>query len=106
MIEDPWLLLIAGLPLLVGQIWAIVDAIRSDRTVARKVLWCLAIVVFHVVALAVYVIVRPPPRPTVSRAAPGSERAAALVDLVERRVRGDLTDDDYRRLAGELVQSP
>ena len=102
--EIPWLLIVAVLPLAIGVVLAIVEvAVRPDLTVLRRVSWWLALVLVPPVALAVYAIVRPPrQRPGVAREAHGSERAAAMVALVEERVAGALTEQDYTERLTEI----
>lgn len=104
--EIPWLFILAVIPLAIGVVLAIVEvALRPDLTIPRRVFWWVALVLIPPVALAVYAIVRPPrQRPGVEREARGSDHAAAVVDLVEERVAGELTEQGYtERLA--LIRS-
>lgn len=104
--EIPWLFILAVIPLAIGVVLAIVEvALRPDLTLPGRVLWWVSLILIPPIALAVYAIVRPPrQRPGVAREARGSERAAAVVDLVEERVAGGLTEQGYtERLA--LIRS-
>ena len=98
--ETPWLFLLAVVPLAIGAVLAAIDvATRADLSWPRRLLWWIALLVAPPIALGLYAIVRPPRhRAVVASEALGTERAAAIVDLVERHSRGDIDDDAYVEL--------
>lgn len=102
---DDWLiLLILAVPLIVLWVWAVVDAIRRpDLSPLRRAAWAGVLLLVPIVALAVYVVVRPPRSRRLGVGDDsGAATAAALVDAAEANRRGELSDDDYRRTVAEL----
>lgn len=45
-----------GLIILILDIWAIIDILKSGKDTTSKILWILAVVIFPVVGLIVYVL--------------------------------------------------
>lgn len=45
-----------GLIILILDIWAIIDILKSGKDTTRKILWILAVVLFPVVGLIAYVL--------------------------------------------------
>jgi uncharacterized membrane protein len=91
--------LVAAVPLLVIWAWALWDDARSrhDLRLRSRVVWAVALIALPVIALAAYLIARPPrdhrQRPLDDE---NVEDAASVVDVAERHQRGELTDDEYR----------
>jgi uncharacterized membrane protein len=93
---EGWLLILAGLPLLGLQLWAIVDVVRRrDLWLPRQIGWLLVLAVIPIVALGVYVVVRPPRAVQISGGHADMARAEAIVLLAERRQRGEIRDDEF-----------
>ncbi|MDX2382051.1 MAG: hypothetical protein QNM02_20120 [Acidimicrobiia bacterium] len=93
---EVWLLLLAGLPLLGLQLWAIADAVRRrDLALAHQIGWLLALAVIPIIALGIYIVVRPPRAVQVSGGHADMARAEAIVLLAERRQRGEIPADEY-----------
>lgn len=94
---NEWLLLVVvTLPLAAVWIGCLIEIVRR-RDLLRwpRIAWFAALVVVPLVALAVYVVLRPS-RPVESlRRGSSIEWAEAVVALAERRARGDLSDADY-----------
>ena len=97
---NDWLwFLVAVVPLLVIRAWALWDDARSrhDLRLRSRVLWAVALIALPVIALAAYLVSRPPrdrrQRPLRNE---NAEDAASVVDVAERHQRGELTDDEYR----------
>ncbi|MDH3705381.1 MAG: PLDc N-terminal domain-containing protein [Acidimicrobiia bacterium] len=97
------LLLVAGVPLLLGWILALVEvAVRIDLSRRRRLLWVLGLLLLPVIGLALYVLVRPYSHDRLRRLAHdgGDMAAVAFVDAAERHARGELDDDAYRVAIG------
>lgn len=93
---DEWPLVLIGLPLVVLLIWAIVEvAGREDLSAVRRGGWIVALLVFPVILLGAYIVVRPPRAVQVSGGHADMARAEAIVLLAERRQRGELDDGEY-----------
>lgn len=94
--NDLWAIIVIALPLLAIWIAAVVEVVRRhDLSGPRKVGWVAVLILLPVVALAVYVVVRPPRSARVSGGPADHARAETLVALAERRQRGEIDDDDY-----------
>lgn len=94
---EVWLLVLAVLPLLGLQLWAIVDVVRRrDLGLPRQVGWLLVLAVVPIIALGLYIVVRPPRAVRVSGGHADMARAEAIVLLAERRQRGEIATDEYR----------
>ena len=102
--EIPWLFILAVIPLAIGVLMAAVEiASRDEMSWPRRISWWLALLIVPPIALALYVIVRPPRhRAAVAPEALGTERAVAVVDLVERHIGGTLTADEYSELVAAV----
>ena len=97
MSDNTWVPIVAVVPLAVGVLLSAYEIVRRpDLGLIRKVLWLVLLIMFPPIVLGLYVVARPPRhRAAVSAAAPGTDRAAAIVDLVERHVSGDVDDAEY-----------
>ena len=107
--SDDWLLLLlAGIPILVGLVLALVEVIRrTDLGPLRTAVWVGALIAIPVVALAVYAIVRPLGRRfSVSDDAQGPPDAERLVEVFELRQRGEIGDDELRRVLAVIAPDP
>ena len=98
--ETPWLFILAVIPLAVGAVLAAIDvAARADLSWPRRIFWWVALLVVPPIALGLYVFVRPARhRATVAPEVTGTERATAVVDLVERHSDGEIDDHVYSEL--------
>jgi hypothetical protein len=95
---DRWMLVLIALPLFAYLVYAIGETItRPSLTPGRRAAWCLFLLAVPVASLVVYVVVRPV-RSTrrIRRGPPATGRADSIVELVERRQRGESSDDHYR----------
>ena len=95
---DRWLLVLIALPLFAYMMYAIGETItRSSLTPGRRVAWCVFLLAVPVASLVVYVVVRPV-RSTrrIRHGPPATSRADAIVELAERRQRGESSDAQYR----------
>ena len=99
--SDWFLLLVVAVPLLVGEVLALVEVAvaRPDLSRLRRVMWFAFLLAVPYVSLAAYVVARPRRADAVVvRSAPERyRRAAQLVAAAERHARGELSDDDYDR---------
>ncbi len=94
--SDTWVLVLAGLPLLGLQLWAIADVVRRrDLGLPRQVGWLFALAFVPIVALGLYVVVRPPRTARHSGGHPDMARAETIVLLSERRQRDEISADEY-----------
>lgn len=98
--DPPVLFVIAVIPLLVGVLLAAVEvARRDDLGWPRRILWWLGLLFVPPIALALYAITRPPRhRAAIAVDVPATERATAVVDLVQQHVHGDVSDEEYRTM--------
>ena len=103
--ETLWLLL-AAIPLLVLWIRAVLEiARRSDLGRGRQAGWIVVLLV-PVVGLAVFFLLRPPPRPPVTTGTGAGTPAELLVVAAERRQRGQIDDAGYRMELADLDLAP
>lgn len=101
--SETQILIVWVLPLLVTLVYMIIEVIRRpDLPVLRKVVWVALMIVVPVVALAIYIVVRPP-RPVLPSGGGDVSRAEEFVLLAERRQRGEIDGDRFARDAGEIV---
>jgi len=97
------LLVVVVVPLIALWIRSIVEvARRQDYIATQKLTWVLILVLFPVVGLAAYVVVRTPPPVRLSGGRPDAHRAEQFVLLAERRQRGDLDDDGFHAAVAAL----
>lgn len=101
-----WIVLVVvTLPFVVVWAGATVEVVRRpDLRGVRVVAWVAALLLFPVVSVAAYVVVRRP-RPKVVEQPTGSPtRAERFVELAEQRQAGQLGDDAFRAAAAELLR--
>ncbi len=104
--SDLLVILVLAVPLFVLWAWGLWDVARSRHDLSgwRRVVWLVALLLLPVIALAAYLLTRPPPdrrqRPLVDE---NVEVAARIVSVAERHQRGELTDDQYRSEIRELT---
>ena len=100
------LLLIVGLPLLALWARAIFEVIRrDDLSAVQTVMWVIGLAFVPALGLAVYIVVRTPPKTRVRNATSKTNRAERLVLLAEQRQRGELADDEYPLALAGLEQT-
>ncbi len=88
--------LVVSVPALILVGFTIFDAVRRrDLTAWRKALWLALVVVVPVLGTFLYLLARPFPDP-ITQGIDGNARTAEFVDLLERRERGDLHEDELR----------
>ena len=102
--SDLAIAVLAGLPILVATVLAVVEVVRrADLTVTRRVAWLVVLVFVPVVGVAVYALVRPLRTPTATmHDDTGPSDAERLVVAAEQRQRGEIDDAEFRRIAAEL----
>ncbi len=95
--SDIWAVIVVALPLIAMWLAALVEvARRRDLDSARRAIWIAVLIVVPVIALAVYVVVRPPRAVRLSGGRADQARAETIVALAERRQRGEIDDSTYR----------
>lgn len=104
MIENLWLFVVAGIPLILAVVLAVYEVVRrDDLPVPRKVVWTAFLLLVPPIALALYVVVRPPRhRAAIAESAEGARRAEELVDLIEQHSLGQIDESTYSARLGEL----
>jgi uncharacterized membrane protein len=106
-VSDLLVILVLAIPLLVLWAWGLWDVVRSRHDLAgwRRALWVLALLLLPVIALAAYLVTRPPrdrrQRPLGDE---NVEDAARIVTVAEQHQRGELTDDQYRSEISSLTR--
>lgn len=106
--SDVALIVLAGLPILVAVVLAVVEVVtRPDLSTFRRIVWVVALVAVPVIGVAVYALVRPLRR-SVSTVGDidGPSDAERLVVAAERRQRGEIDDDEFRRVVAEVTPQP
>ena len=89
-----------ALPAFIVVAYALVDVIAAKRLSAgRKALWVGVIVFTAHVGVLLYFLVRPLAESRKASRQGGSERSAALLDLLERHDRGQIDDFVARKQA-------
>lgn len=101
---DTWTLVVVAVPLIALWVGAIVEVVRrQDLSGARTAVWILALLLVPLIALVAYVVVRPARAVDAGHQRADTTRAEAIVAAAERRQRGDIDDDGYRRLVSEAT---
>ncbi len=102
--SDLAIAVLAGLPILVATVLAVVEVVRRpDLTATRRVVWLVVLVFVPVVGVAVYASARPLRTPTATmHDDTGPSDAERLVVAAEQRQRGEIDDAEFRRIAAEL----
>lgn len=107
--SDWVILLIVGIPVVVGQLMALGEVVlaRADLSRTRRVVWAACLIGFPYIALAAYAIARPPAVRTAleRRTTSSDERARAAVLAVEQQVAGEIADEDYDRRVAPFITS-
>lgn len=93
-----WLIIVVvALPLIALWALAIVEVVRRrDLGGGRTAAWVGALALAPLVALVVYIVLRPPRPVESSRTDADTTTAERIVVLAERRQRGELSDAEYR----------
>jgi predicted membrane channel-forming protein YqfA (hemolysin III family) len=101
-----FLLLVVFIPLAIIWVAAVFDLFkRHDLSGVAKALWLLAIVLFPVVGVVVYLIARPKPPATVVGTAGPSDQSVAqdLGQLQDLYQSGAITDDEYAHAKSSVL---
>jgi uncharacterized membrane protein len=102
--NEVWALVIVALPLVAIWLYMLVEAlVREDLSWPRRILWVGALLLLPMVALAAYIVVRPPKAVQVDRGSADCERAEQIVQAAEARQRGAIDDEEYARRIGVEV---
>lgn len=102
--SDSTLLLVVTLPFLGLWLAALIEVVRrGDLRPGRRTAWIAALLLVAPLALAAYVIARPPAAPRRSRGGEDASECERFVLLAEQRQRAELSDDEFRDAAAALV---
>ena len=95
---------LVSLPMVALLLYMLVEvARRPDLSVTRRVVWIVLLILVPVVALGVYIVVRPPRAAHITGEDADASRAEQIVVLAEARQRGELSDDDYHERVGAIA---
>ena len=100
-----WIVLIViTLPFVVVWAGTIIEVIRRpDLRGIRVVVWVFALLLFPLVSVAAYVVVRRPRPKGIDSTTGPPTRAERFVELAERRQAGQIDDVPFRAEAAELL---
>ncbi len=94
--SDELTIAVIMLPLPALWVLAVVDVVRrGDLGTGRTIGWIAVLVLIPLFGLLAYIVLRPPRAVESSRPSGDTSAAEAVVELAERRQRGDVDDETY-----------